>query len=183
VQLKASCEDFIFFKCLFYYCKDVKTAGDVVSRDILSGRPLRLLRMLYAQGSPVTTYTIRVKQSDLAKQLKISRQALNVHLRKLRDEEYVRTGRGFIDVTEKGLGMLGISPNPAFIFIKVSPLKRGEAYKEIVNFPVQRIFRVAGDMDAILIVGRERLDEALRKLASVEGIQDTKSYVAIQTIK
>jgi len=124
-----------------------------------------------------------MKQSELAKKLEISRQALNVHLRKLRDEGYIRTGRGFINVTEKGLSVLGISPNPAFVFIKVSPLKRREAYKEIVKFPVQRIFRVAGDMDAILIVEREKLDEALRKLAFVEGIQDTKSYVAIQTIK
>jgi len=139
--------------------------------------------MLYAQGSPATTYTLHVKQSELAKQLKISRQALNVHLRKLRDEDYIRTGRGFIDVTEKGLSVLGVSPNPAFVFIKVSPLKREEAYREIVKFSVQRIFRVAGDMDAILIVEREKLDEALRKLAFVEGIQDTKSYVAIQAIK
>ena len=154
-----------------------------MSKDILSGRPLRLLRMLYVQGSPATTYTLHVKQSELAEQLEISRQALNVHLRKLRDEGYIRTGRGFIDVTEKGLAVLGVSPNPAFVFIKVSPLKREEAYREIVKFPVQRIFRVAGDMDAILIVERGKLDEALQKLAFVEGIQDTKSYVAIQTIR
>jgi len=154
-----------------------------VSKDILSGRPIRLLRMLYVQGSPATTYTLHVKQSELAEQLEISRQALNVHLRKLRDEGYIRTGRGFIDVTEKGLAVLGVSPNPAFVFIKVSPFKREEAYREIVKFPVQRIFRVAGDMDAILIVEREKLDEALQKLAFVEGIQDTKSYVAIQTIR
>ena len=154
-----------------------------MSKGILSGRPLRLLGMLYAQGNPMTTYTIQMKQSELAKQLKISRQALNVHLHKLRDDGYIRTGRGFIDVTEKGLAALGVSPNPAFVFIKVSPLKREEAYKEIVKFPVQRIFRVAGDMDAILIVEREKLDEALRKLAFVEGIQETKSYVAIQPIK
>lgn len=154
-----------------------------MGKDIISGRPLRLLRMLYAQGIPMTTYTIRMKQSELAKKLEITRQALNVHLRKLRDEGYIRTGRGFIDVTEKGLSVLGISPNPAFVFVKVSPLKRREAYEEIVKFPVQRIFRVAGDMDAILIVERKKLDEALRKLAFVEGIQDTKSYVAIQSIK
>jgi len=156
---------------------------DVVSKNTLSRRPLSLLRMLYAQGSPATTYTLHVKQNELARQLEISRQALNVHLRKLRDGGYIRTGRGFIDVTEKGLGVLGVSLNPAFVFIKVSPFKREEAYRKIANFPVQRIFRVAGDMDAILLVEREKLDEALRKLAFVEGIQDTKSYVAIQTIK
>lgn len=53
----------------------------------------------------------------------------------------------------------------------------------MVAFPIQRVFRVTGDMDAILVVEREKLDEALKNLASVEGIQDTKSYVTIQTIK
>jgi len=156
---------------------------DVVNKNSLPRRTLRLLRLLHTQGSPMTTYTLHLKQSELARQLEISRQALNVHLRKLRDEGYIRTGRGFIDVTEKGLRVLGASPDPAFVFIKVSPLKREEAYTRIVEFPVQRIFRVAGDMDAILVVEREKLDEVLRKLAFVEGIQDTKSYVAIQPIK
>jgi DNA-binding Lrp family transcriptional regulator len=139
--------------------------------------------MLIERGKPLTTYTLGVKQNELAKQLEISRQALNVHLRKLRDMELIRTGRGFIDVTEKGLNVLGISANPAFVFVKVSPLKRVEAYQKIADFPVQRIFRVAGDMDAVLVVEREKLEEALRKLASVEGIQDTKSYITIQVIK
>jgi len=139
--------------------------------------------MLYSKGKPTTTYSIRVKQSELAKQLGISRQALNVHLRKLRDYGYIRTGRGFIDVTEEGLNFIGVSANPAFVFIKVSPLKRGNAYQKLLEFPIQRVFRVTGDMDAILQVEREKLDEALKKLAGVEGIQDTKSYITIQTLK
>jgi len=154
-----------------------------VSEEIPTGRPLRLLRMLYSRGAPTTTYSIRVKQSELAKQLGISRQALNVHLRKLRDYGYIRTGRGFIDVTEKGLNFIGVSANPAFVFIKVSPLKRGEAYQKLLEFPIQRVFRVTGDMDAILLVEQEKLDEALKKLAGVDGIQDTKSYLTIQTLK
>lgn len=154
-----------------------------MTKEVPSGRPFRLLRMMYAQGSPVTIYTIQIKQSELAKQLEISRQALNVHLRKLRDLGCIRTGRGFIDVTEEGLNALGVSVNPAFIFIKISPLKREEAYREMSNFPIQRIFRVAGDMDAMLLVEQENLDETLRRLALLEGIQETKSYVTIQTLK
>jgi len=154
-----------------------------VSSEIPSGRPLNLLRMLYEQGEPATTYTVHVKQSELAKQLGISRQALNVHLRKLRDLGCIRTGRGFIDVTEEGLRALGIFVNPAFVFIKISPLRRDEAYQKMLGFPVQRVFRVAGDMDAVLVVERESLDEALRRLALVEGVQDTKSYITIQTLK
>jgi DNA-binding Lrp family transcriptional regulator len=139
--------------------------------------------MLYTRGKPTTTYSIHVKQSEFAKQLDISRQALNVHLRKLRQNGYIRTGRGFIDVTEKGLALLGVSVNPAFVFVKVSPLKRGEAYQKVMGFPIQRVFRVTGDMDAILLVEREKLDEALKKLAAVEGIQETRSYVTIETLK
>jgi DNA-binding Lrp family transcriptional regulator len=139
--------------------------------------------MLHEKGEPVTTYTIQVKQSELANQLRISRQALNVHLRKLRELGCIRTGRGFIDVTEEGLRALGVFVNPAFVFIKISPVKRDEAYQRMLEFPILRAFRVAGDMDVVFVVEREKLDAALRKLALVEGVQDTKSYITIQTLK
>ena len=151
--------------------------------EALTRRPMQLLRMLYEKGKSTNTYTLRVKQDELAKQLGISRQALNVHLRKLRDLSYIRTGRGFIDVTEKGLNVLGIASTPAFVFIKVSPLKRTYVYEKIKELIAQRAFRITGDADAVLIVNREKLDEALKKLSSIDGIQDTKSYVAIETIK
>jgi DNA-binding Lrp family transcriptional regulator len=124
-----------------------------------------------------------VKQEELARQLSVSRQALNVHLRKLRDLDYIRTGRGFIDVTEKGLNALGISSSPAFILMKISPVKRIYVYEKIRELAVQRAFRIAGDIDALLIVERQKLDEVLKKLYSVEGIQDTRSYVTIETIR
>ncbi len=154
-----------------------------MSKHNLTGRSLRLLRMLYEQGRALSTYTLEVKQSELAKKLEISRQALNMHLRRLRDHGCIRTGRGFIDVTEKGLNTLGVSVSPAFVFIKVSPLQREKVYQEMTKFPIQRVFRVAGDMDAILVVEREKLNETLKGLASLDGIQDTKSYVTIQTLR
>ncbi len=151
--------------------------------EALTRRSMQLLRMLYEKGKSANTYTLRVKQDELAKQLGISRQALNVHLRKLRDLNYIRTGRGFIDVTENGLDVLGIASTPAFVFIKVSPLKRTYAYEKVKELAVQRAFRITGDVDAVLIVSREKLDEVLRRLSSIDGIQDTKSYVTIETIK
>jgi DNA-binding Lrp family transcriptional regulator len=139
--------------------------------------------MLYEKGKSTTTYTLRVKQDELAKQLGISRQALNVHLRKLRDLNYIRTGRGFIDVTEGGLNALGVPSNPAFIFLKVSPHKRMYAYEKIRELKVQKAFRIAGDVDALLIVDGEKLDEILKKLSAIDGIEDTKSYITIESIK
>jgi DNA-binding Lrp family transcriptional regulator len=139
--------------------------------------------MLYEKGKATSTYTLHLKQDELARQLSISRQALNVHLRKLRNLDYIRTGRGFIDVTGNGLKALGISSTPAFVFVKVSPLKRSYVYERIKELTVQKAFRIAGDVDALVMVEREKLDEVLRKLSSIDGIQDTKSYLTIETIK
>ena len=139
--------------------------------------------MLYVGGKSTSTYSLHVKQSDLAKQLGISRQALNVHLRKLRELGHIRTGRGFIDVTEKGLDALGVSATQAFVFIKVSPGKRSDVYRRIGELTVQKAFRIAGDVDALLVIERGKLDEVLRKLSSISGVKDTKSYVAIEPIK
>jgi DNA-binding Lrp family transcriptional regulator len=148
-----------------------------------SRRSMELLKMLHEKGTSTSTYSLHVKQNDLAKQLGISRQALNVHLRKLRSLNYIRTGRGFIDVTEKGLNALGISATPAFVLVKVSPRKRSEVYARIRELIVQKAFRVTGDIDALLMVERDKLDEVLRQLSSVEGVKDTKSYVTIELIK
>ena len=139
--------------------------------------------MLYDRGKSTSTYTLHVKQDELSAQLGISRQALNVHLRKLKNTGYIRTGRGFIDVTEKGLNALGVSTTPAFILIKVSPIKRIHVYNEIRELAVSRAFRIAGEVDALIIVERENLDEILKKLYTIDGIQDTRSYVTIETIK
>jgi len=139
--------------------------------------------LLCEKGKLTSSYTVQIKQSDLAKELGISRQALNLHLKKLRNLDYIRTGRGFIDVTEKGLNALGFSSTPAFIFIKVSPTKRSEVYGKIKEIKVQKAFRVAGDMDAILVVESDRLNEVLRFLSEIEGVKDTRSYIAIEPVK
>jgi DNA-binding Lrp family transcriptional regulator len=139
--------------------------------------------MLYEEGRSSTTFTLKVKQDELANRLGVSRQALNVHLRKLRNLDYIRTGRGFIDVTEKGLNTLGISSALSFVLVRVSPAKRIFVYEKIKELTIQRAFRIAGDFDALLMVEKEKLDEVLKKLYSVDGIQDTRSYVTIETIR
>lgn len=149
----------------------------------LTKRSVKLLKMLYEKGKSTSTYTLHVKQDELSGQLGISRQALNVHLRKLKNAGYIRTGRGFIDVTEKGLNALGVSTTPAFILLKVSPIKRIQVYNKIKEIAVTRAFRIAGEVDALIIVDRENLDATLKKLYAIDGIQDTRSYVTIEVIK
>jgi DNA-binding Lrp family transcriptional regulator len=149
----------------------------------LTKRSAQLLRILHEKGKPTSTYSLKVKQDELAKELGVSRQALNVHLRKLRDAGCIRTGRGFIDVTEQGLAVLGLSSVPAFVLAKISPVKRIQVYEKIKELAVQRAFRITGDVDALLIVEREKLDDVLKRLYSIDGILDTRSYVTIETIR
>ncbi len=154
----------------------------MIALEPLTKRSVQLLRTLYAKGKSTSTYTLRLKQDELSSQLGISRQALNVHLRKLKNRGYIRTGRGFIDVTEKGLNALGVSTKPAFILIKVSPIKRIQVYDKIKEIAVTKAFRIAGEVDALIIIERENLDEILKKLYAIDGIQDTRSYVTIENI-
>jgi len=149
----------------------------------LTKRSVQLLRKLYEKARFTTTYTLSAKQDELSAQLGISRQAYNVHLRKLKNRGYIRTGRGFIDITEKGLSALGISSTPAFILIKVSPAKRVQVYNEITEIGVWQAFRIAGEVDSLIVVEREKLDEILKKLCDIDGVQETRSYVTIATLK
>jgi DNA-binding Lrp family transcriptional regulator len=149
----------------------------------LTKRSVQLLRKLYEKARFTTTYTLTAKQDELSTQLGISRQAYNVHLRKLKNRGYVRTGRGFVDITDKGLRALGISSTPAFILIKVSPTKRVQVYDKIKEIAVWQAFRVAGEVDALIMVEREQLDDILKQLCDIDGVQDTRSYVTIESLK
>lgn len=155
----------------------------LVNKEVLTGRPLKLLYSLYTHSEPATACVVQTKQVELANQLGISRQALNIHLRKLKERGCIRTGRGFISITEEGLALLGVSANLAFVFVRVAAAKRQGAYRKISELPVQRVFQVSGDMDALITVEQKKLDEVLRSLTSVEGVQTIKSYVATQTVK
>lgn len=149
----------------------------------LTKRSIHLLKALYEKGRSTSTYTLRITQDELSNQLGISRQALNAHLRKLKICGYIRTGRGFIDVTDKGLDALGISSTPAFVLLKISPIKRIHVYEQIQQLTISRAFRIAGEVDALIMVERENLDDVLKKLYKIDGIEDTRSYVTIKAIK
>lgn len=149
----------------------------------MTKRSIQLLRTLYNRGQSTQTYTLRIKQDELSAQLGVSRQALNVHLKRLKNHGYIRTGRGFIDVTEKGLNAIGVSATPAFIIIKVSPMKRIQVYNKIKELAVTKAFRIAGEVDTLIMVEREKLDQILKELYAIDGIQDTRSYVTIEVLR
>lgn len=154
-----------------------------MSRKILSGRPLSILSMLYDRSKAVNIFTVKMRQRELAEELGITRQALNVHLRKLRDKGFIRTGRGFIDITERGIEALGLSSKLTFLFVKVSPARRTTVYGRVCELPVRSVFRVTGDMDLIVAVDRDKLDSILSEVSQLDGVEDTRSYITLEVLK
>jgi DNA-binding Lrp family transcriptional regulator len=148
----------------------------------ITERQLHILKKLYAAGKSVKVHTIVLTQNKLSAGLGITRQALSNHLRKLRDIDFIRTGRGFIDLTDRALEALGESVTEAFVFIKVDPHHRIDAYERIKALRTQRLFRVTGEIDLIAQVGRAKLDSFLKELSGIEGVKRTSAHVILETI-
>lgn len=149
----------------------------------LTEKQLQLLKLLLDRSRAIQVFTVEETQNKLAKELGITRQALNVHLRRLREEGYIRTGRGFIDLTEKALELLGIRTADVFVLVKIEPKLRSHAYSKIKALPVEKIYRVTGEIDLIAVVNQAKLDEFLRRISRIDGVKETITHVVIEVLK
>lgn len=149
----------------------------------LTDRQMQLLRMLYKISNSTDVFTVKKTQGELAKELNLTRQALNIHLRRMREENLIRTGRGFIDLTERALQVLGVGTTEAFIFLKIQPSQREYVYERVRKLPSSKIFRVTGEIDIVAVVPQARLDEFLEAVSGIDGVISTSSHVVISIIK
>ncbi|MEM4721578.1 MAG: Lrp/AsnC family transcriptional regulator [Candidatus Methanomethylicaceae archaeon] len=155
----------------------------LASSSSLTDRQLQILRMLFKISDSATVFTVKKTQTELAKELNLTRQALNIHLRRLREEGLIRTGRGFIDLTRKALQILGAGTSEAFVFLKVVPSKREQVYELVKSLPSIRLFRVTGEIDLVAMVPQAQLDSFLERVSSIEGVESTSSHVIISVLK
>lgn len=153
------------------------------SSNLLTKKSLGLLKFLWQTGARRTVYTVNVKQSDIAKKLAITRQALSIHVRRLRDMGLIQIGRGFVNITEDGTRALGIHVSPAIVLVKVTPQKRAALLEEVKSLGTIELYRVTGDVDLVLLVEQQRLDEVLNALSSKEGIIETRTLISIDGIR
>lgn len=149
----------------------------------MTEKQVKLLELLLGRSKPLRVHTVEISQRRLSKELGISRQALNIHLRRLREAGLIRTGRGFIDLTDQALSYLGRRSGDAFIFLRLDPPKRLQAYNLLKKLPVDRIFRVTGDIDVIIQVSQSVLEEVLNSINSLDGVRETRTYVVIESLK
>ncbi len=148
----------------------------------LTTRQIELLRKLYKEGKTIEVHTVEKTQDELAEELGITRQALSNHLKVLKELGYIRTGRGFIDLTEKALELLGERKGDVFVFVKIEPTKRKQVYDAIKKLKVKRVYRVTGDIDLIVEADKTRLDEILEEIASLDGVKETITHVVLEML-
>lgn len=142
-------------------------------------KSLRILRLLSGSGHRKVVYNVSVGQADLARKLHMTRQALSLHFKKLKESGFVQIGRGFVNITEDGLRAAGYRKDPVIVTLRVLPQRRSEAIERISRLPVIEIFRVTGDVDVVLIVEQDRLDHVLELLSEIDGIIETRSLVSL----
>jgi len=149
----------------------------------LTSKQIELLRKLYNDGKPIEVHTVEKSQEELAKELKVTRQALSFHLKTLKEMGYIRTGRGFIDLTKKALEFLENGKNnKAFIFVKIDPTKRKQVYEKIKGLNSIRAYRVTGNIDMVIEVDRTKFEEILDKISSIDGVKETVTHLIIESI-
>lgn len=149
----------------------------------LTERQLQVLQYLLKKAVPLKVYTVYADQDELARELGMTRQALSVHLKKLKDFGLIRTGREFVDVTEKALRVLRMSSNEAIILVKVQPRYRSIIYEKIKELPVEKAYRVSGDYDLVLITREVNVNDVLRVLSMMEGVEDTKTFISLEILR
>ena len=147
----------------------------------LTERQLEILRKLYQASTPVSMQSVTSTQAQLAGDLRITRQALSNHLRKLRSLKLIRTGRGFIDLSPDCLRLLGKSADEAFVLLKVLPKYRLEAYEKVKKLRPLRLRRVTGSADMLLMVGGADLADFLAKVADITGVVETSTHTVLTT--
>ncbi|KUO93126.1 MAG: AsnC family transcriptional regulator [Vulcanisaeta sp. CIS_19] len=161
-------------------------SGEVTPAEIerqLTERQLQVLQYLLKKAMPLKVYTVYADQDELARELGMTRQALSVHLKKLKDFGLIRTGREFVDVTDKALRVLRMSSNEAVILVKVQPRYRSIIYEKVKELPVEKAYRVSGDYDLILITREVNVNDILRVLSMMEGVEDTKTFISLEILR
>ena len=146
----------------------------------ITERQYQLIRMFEDQGSVQRVCTVTTSQAELSHRLGITRQALHTHLKSLKEEGLIRTGRGFIDLTEKALEFLETKTGEAYIVVRTDPQRRREVFNKISQLKFHKLCRTTGDADIIITVERKNLDDAIEEIQKMEGIQEATTHILLE---
>mgnify|MGYP001770628055 CR=1 FL=1 len=149
----------------------------------LTDRQVQILQHLLQRAQPMRVYTVYGDQDEIARELGMTRQALAIHLKRLKELGLVRTGREFVDVTEKAVKFLKGQSNDVIVLVKVEPRYRDKVYDFSKKLPIEKALRLAGEYDLAVITQETVLDKVLDALNNLEGVKETKTFISIGAIK
>ncbi|CCC81538.1 Lrp/AsnC family transcriptional regulator [Thermoproteus tenax] len=149
----------------------------------LTDRQVQILQHLLQRAQPMRVYTVYGDQDEIARELGMTRQALAIHLKRLKELGLVRTGREFVDVTEKAVKFLKGQSNDVIVLVKVEPKYRDKVYDFSKKLPIEKALRLAGEYDLAVITQETVLDKVLDALNNMEGVKETKTFISIGAIK
>jgi DNA-binding Lrp family transcriptional regulator len=67
--------------------------------------------------------------------------------------------------------------------VKVQPRYRTIIYEKVKELPVEKAYRVSGDYDLILITREVNVNDILRVLSMMEGVEDTKTFISLEILR
>lgn len=146
----------------------------------LTERQQDILLKLYKDSSLKKVATIDKNQNELAEEFGITRQALSNHLKVLKEKGFLKTGRGFIDLSDKALDFLRAGGEEAFIFVKIEPVKRNKAFEKIGKLDVLRCSLVTGSIDVIVMVEKGKVQKILDKVSEIDGVIETNTHMILK---
>ncbi len=118
-----------------------------------------------------STKMVTGKQEEFAKDFGITRQALGNHIRALKDKGYIRTGRGFINITEDGLAALGKNGSrKVVVLVKISQTNNLEKY---MDYPGEVSYLI-GDYDVMIETKDDQLNKVTAKLKKDSFVEESK---------
>ncbi len=148
----------------------------------LTKRQFEILEKLNREGREFKAHTVEMDQGEISEEFGITRQALSNHLRELKEKEFIRTGRGFIDLTERGRKILGKKEGEVLIMVEVEPNKRSEAYEKLADLSGST-FRTTGQSDVIVKIERDDLESTLNRISRIGGVKETSSHVILKKLE
>lgn len=149
----------------------------------LTDRQYQLLNHLLQRAQPMRVYTVYGDQDEIARELGMTRQALAIHLKRLKELGLVRTGREFVDITEKAVKLLKGQSSDVIILVRIEPKYRDKVYDAAKKLPIEKALRLAGDYDLAIITQETVLDKVLDAINNMEGVKETKTFISIGAVK
>lgn len=140
----------------------------------LSERQKEILRFLEKKSQKRRIYATEVSFDEVSKTFNMTRQGMTKHFQTLKKEGFVRVGRGFIDLCEKGKCYLDAPKESVYFILEVKPSKKSEIMAVIKDLKFKRGDLEEEGTEIFIQVDPEYREDFLKYLDAFDGVVSVK---------